>query len=72
MHTPSSDNRTRYTLDLTREQHRFLKLFALEAEVEASAVLRSLLGELEGDAQLADRISHMAQASSRRGRGLVS
>lgn len=67
MHAPTSDNRTRYTLDLSREQHRFLKLFAVDAEVDASAVLRALLRVLEADSILATRVSDMARASSRRG-----
>lgn len=36
-------NRTiRYTIDMDREQHRFLKLFAVHNDVSASVIMRSL------------------------------
>jgi hypothetical protein len=37
---PRVNNRTRSTLDLTREQHRFVKRFALETNVEVSKIMR--------------------------------
>jgi hypothetical protein len=53
---PVRERRIRYTLDLSPTQHRFLKRFAFDAEVDASAVVRALLTELEDDPQLADHI----------------
>ncbi len=44
--------RVRFTLDLSKEQHKFLKRFALDAEADASAVMRVLLRRLEGDEEL--------------------
>ena len=48
--------RVRFTLDLSKEQHKFLKRFALEAETDASAVVRALLLRLEEDETLAKTI----------------
>ena len=60
---PSSENasvaeekKVRFTLDLNKSQHKFLKLFALELETDASVVVRALLKHLESDPQLADSI----------------
>jgi len=50
------ERRIRYTLDLSPEQHRFLKRFAFEAEVDASAIARALLTELDRDFALAERV----------------
>lgn len=46
--------RVRVSLDLSKEQHKALKRFALEAEADASAVLRALLVRLEVDEELAE------------------
>ena len=54
---PRVDNRTRYTLDLTREQHRFLKRFALEIDVEASKVMRVLHQLFQTDRDLSSRVT---------------
>ena len=48
--------RVRVSLDLSRQQHRFLKRFAFDEETDASAVLRALLGKLEEDETLAETI----------------
>jgi hypothetical protein len=48
--------RVRFTLDLSREQHKFLKTFALEAETDASIVVRTLLTRLEQDEVLAKEV----------------
>jgi hypothetical protein len=53
---PSAERRIRLTLDLTREQHRFIRRFAVEAETDASSVLRMLLALLEEDPELADQV----------------
>ncbi len=50
------DERVRFTLDLSRKQHRFLKRLAFEEEVNASAVLRALLTKLEEDEALAEEV----------------
>lgn len=54
---PRADNRTRYTLDLTGEEHRFLKWFALEIDVEACKVVRVLLQLLDTDRALSGRFT---------------
>jgi hypothetical protein len=46
----------RFTLDLARSQHRFLKQFALDAESDASVILRMLLSLLEEDRVLTKRV----------------
>ena len=54
---PPKEPTTRYTLDLDRAHHLFLKQFALEAELRGAAeVMRALLDELQEDPALADRI----------------
>jgi hypothetical protein len=50
------DRRVRFTLDLARSQHRFLKQFALDAESDASVILRVLLSLLEEDGVLKKRV----------------
>lgn len=45
-------NVTRYTLDLETETHKFLRMFAVSNEVEASKVMRALLYLLEAGTQL--------------------
>ncbi|MGV8845812.1 hypothetical protein [Tessaracoccus sp.] len=47
---------TRYTLDLDGQQHLFLRMFALQNEVDASKVMRTLLYFLESDQDLANRV----------------
>lgn len=46
---PPRARRVRYTLDLEPEQHKNLKRFALEAEADASEVMRALLALLHTD-----------------------
>ena len=53
---PQSGKRVRFTLDLQPQQHKFLKRFALEADADASAVVRALLARLEEDEALAESI----------------
>jgi hypothetical protein len=52
----ATDRRVRFTLDLARPQHRFLRQFALDAEADASVVLRVLLALLAEDGTLAKRV----------------
>lgn len=47
---------TRFSLDLDKEQHKFLKLFALSNDIKASLVVRALLYLLETDINLANRV----------------
>ena len=42
----------RFTLDLDKDKHTFLKTFALKNEVKASVVMRTLLERLEEDDDL--------------------
>ncbi len=56
----------RLTLDLSRAQHRFLKLFALESDAEMSQVMRVLLDLLQNDVSLASRVR--ARIEESRGR----
>lgn len=60
---PTAAQRVRFTLDLAREQHRFLKHFALDAEVDASVVVRVLLLILQEDEALAERVLQRLAAS---------
>jgi hypothetical protein len=53
---PRPPKPVRYTLDLAPEDHQFLKRFAVDAGVNASAVVRALLGQLRDDPELADRV----------------
>jgi hypothetical protein len=53
---PAGEKPVRYTLDLSREQHRFLKQFALDSEVDASEVMRALLRQLQNDSGLASKV----------------
>lgn len=46
----------RISVDLPKEQHHFLRRFALDADTDGMRIVRALLSELEEDAQLAERI----------------
>lgn len=48
--------RVRVTVDLSREQHRFLRQFALDNGADGMKVLRALLVELEEDEALVERV----------------
>lgn len=51
-----ADTPARFTVELSRPQHRFVKRFALEADSDASAITRALLSLLETDPQVAERV----------------
>jgi hypothetical protein len=51
----------RFTVELPRTQHRFVKRFALDADTDASTVTRALLNLLETDHQVAERIRAMVE-----------
>lgn len=51
----------RVTVDLKAEQHKFLKHFAVEADSTSTKVLRGLLGIMESDEELRDRLRRELQ-----------
>ena len=53
---PRPEKPFRFTLDLDRAHHQFLKDYALRAETGASKVMRALLDELRDDPELAGRV----------------
>ena len=53
---PSPPKPIRFTLDLNRADHGYLKEFALAAEVDAARIMRALIDELRSDKELAQRI----------------
>lgn len=57
------DRRVRFTLDLARDQHRFLKRFAVDAETDASVVVRALLALLAEDDAIARRVLRQLAAA---------
>jgi hypothetical protein len=46
----------RISVDLPKEQHKFLRRFALDADVDGMRIVRALLSELEEDTRLAQRV----------------
>lgn len=46
----------RYSVDLPKDQHRFLRVFAIDAGASARDVVRALLTLLEHDETLAARV----------------
>lgn len=56
-----ADGPARFTVELPRQQHRFVKQFALSADTDASTVTRILFRLLEEDPQLAERIRSAVQ-----------
>ena len=59
--TPRRQTPARFTVELPREQHRFVKRFALDADSDASTVTRALLTLLETDPVLAERVRGIVQ-----------
>lgn len=49
-------NVTRLTVDLSREQHNFLRLFTASNGTKSAVVIRALLFQLEVDRDFADHI----------------
>lgn len=57
---PASHATKRLTLDLTREEHRALKLLSVEHEVPMADLLRGAIAELRHDPLLLDRATRHA------------
>lgn len=53
---PPRVRKVRYTLDLEPEQHKNLKRFAVEADADASEVMRALLALLYTDTQVRNAV----------------
>ena len=63
---PRPEKPVRFTLDLDREHHRFLKTYAAEIEAKGAAeVMRALLDELRDDPELAARVRARVWEASR-------
>lgn len=60
--------RIRYTVDLDPGQHWFMKRFAVDARVDASEVIRSLLQLLQDDPELSARVQAQLRPKALRGR----
>ncbi len=54
-----ADTPARFTVELPRAQHRFVKRFALDADSDASRVARALLTLLECDPELGERVREL-------------
>jgi len=46
-----------FTLDLARDQHRALRIAALDLGADAASIVRALLDEYEADSRLAQRVA---------------
>lgn len=53
---PRSEKPVRFTLDLDRDRHSYLKEYAAQIEANASEVIRELLDEMRADDDLRARI----------------
>lgn len=53
---PRPERPVRFTLDLDRERHSYLKQTATAIEADASALMRALLDEMRADPELETRI----------------
>lgn len=62
---PARSKRVRFTLDLEPEQHKSLKRFALEADADASEVMRALLMLLQNDTQVRNAVLTALSNSAR-------
>lgn len=53
---PRPEKPVRFTLDLDREHHQFLKTYAVQVGADASKVMRALLDELREGPNLSARV----------------
>lgn len=53
----AAESTVRITVDLTRSQHRALRMFALEHDTDGSKIVRACLDELAAGGPLADAIA---------------
>ncbi len=53
----------RYSIDLEPDQHRFLRRYAFDAEIDASVVLRTVIRLLEHDVALSERVLDEARSA---------
>ena len=53
---PAKDSGIRFTFDVARDQHRFIRQFVLDSETTASAATRALWGLVQEDNALAERL----------------
>lgn len=60
--TAQKESRIRASVDLSRRQHKFLKMFAVENESDGMSVLRELVGMLEEDEDIAPRLVERLQS----------
>lgn len=55
------EDRVRASVDLSREQHKFLKMFAVQNDSDGMSVLRELVGMLEEEEDMAPRLVERLQ-----------
>ena len=63
-----AERRVRVTVDLTPEAHKALRLFAIEAETDASATIRALLELLHEDESVCARVTARVRRARRAAR----
>ncbi len=63
MSVPARSDMRRITVDLTREDHVFLRTYALAADAHMTDVLTALVTLLRDDEFMADRVNAMVARS---------
>ena len=58
----SKDDAVRFTFDVPRHQHRFIRQFVLDSNTTASAATRALWGLVQDDNALAERLRGLLTA----------
>jgi hypothetical protein len=59
-HVADSSQVKRLTLDLSKAEHRALKLISVERDIPMAELLRGVIAELQRDDDLLDRVSRRA------------